>query len=195
LLPAIIARVASDPFRGIRREIAIALRDGQRRTLYEISRAVARRPGDIQRTVRQMHTENLLHADSDEPVRGTQFWFNNEFAEVFEASLADSRQAGQMLAEQRTLEVSSPEDTDLYGVLGRPDLNGTISWAAEWGGDGEWLIALLPDAGKEAADRLVGVLRSAGIRCQQRRVGQLLSAEELRRLIGSVEYASEGSIR
>jgi hypothetical protein len=187
--------VASDPFRGLRREIAIALRDGQRRTLYEISRAVARRPGDIQRTVRQMHAEKLLDADSAEPVRGTQFWFNDEFAEVFEASLMDSRQAGQIVSEQRMLEVSSPPSADLYGVLGRPDLNGTISWAAEWGGDGEWLIALLPDAGKEAADRLVGVLRSAGIECEQRRVGQVLSAEELRRLIASVEYANEVSVR
>lgn len=142
-----------------------------------------------------MHAETLLRADSDEPVRGTQFWFNDDFAAAFEASLADSRQAGQMAAEQRTLEVSSPEDADLYGVLSRPDLNGTISWAAEWGGDGEWLIALLPDAGQDAAARLVQALRRAGIRCRQRRVGQILTGEEMRRLIVSVEYASEASPR
>jgi hypothetical protein len=183
--------VALDHFRGIRREIAIALRDGQRRTLYEISKAVARRPGDIQRTVRQMLSEKLLLADSEEPARGTMFWFNQDFAEALEQSLSDSRPPGQMAPEQRTFQISSPEDVDLYGVLRRTDLNGTISWAVEWGGDGEWLVALLPGTEKDAAERFVGVLRSAGVACRQRRVGQILTADQLRRMIDSVEYVQE----
>jgi hypothetical protein len=194
LLPAIISAVAADMFRGIRREIALALRDGRERTLYEISKAVARRPGDIQRTVRQMHVEKLLLADSDEPTRGTLFRFNDAFSEVLEESLADSRPTGQMAYEQRTLQIMSPESVDLYRLLGRAELNGMISWAAEWGGDGEWLLTMLPGTEKDAVDRLVGVLRSAGIRCQQRRVGQILSAGQLRRLIGGVDYAREVTI-
>jgi hypothetical protein len=185
--------VPLDPFRGVRSEIALALRDHEEgRSLYEISKAVARRPGDIQRTVRQMHNEKLLRADSDEPTRGTLFWFNSEHQDALEASLADNRPPGLMAYEQRTVQITSPEDVSLYDVLGRAELNGMISWAAEWGGDGEFLVAMLPGTGKPATDRLVEALRSAGIRCQQRRVGQILSGDELRRLIGGVVDVRRG---
>jgi hypothetical protein len=183
-----------DPFRGIRREIAIALRDGQRRTLYEISKAVGRRTGDIQRTVRQMYAEKLLLADSDTPVRGTLFWFNEDFAEALEQALSDNRPPGQMVYEQRTLQIESPEDVDLYGLLGRSDLNGTISWVVEWGGDGEWLVALQLGIEQSAAARFKDVLRQAGVKCKERRVGQISTADQLRRLIDSVKYAKEVSV-
>jgi hypothetical protein len=177
-------------FRGLRREIAISVRD-RKRTLYEISKAVGRRPGDIQRSVRQMYAEDLLKADDPQPVRGTHFWFNEEHADALEAAAGSDRPVGQLVAEQRMLAIASPEHADLYSVLRRSELTTVVSWAAEWGGDGELLIGLVPGTTKQAADRLVAALRDAQVGCIQRRVGQLIGSDELRRLADGVKDAQQ----
>jgi hypothetical protein len=177
-------------FRGNRSLIATAVRK-RKRTLYEISKAMGRRPGDIQRTVHQMHSEGLLLADAVEPVRGTLFWFNDVHAEELESALADNQPAGQITTEQRILTVAAPEDADPYLVLGRADLNGAVSWVVEWGGDGELLVGMLLGTPKLTVDRLVRALRNANISCVQRRVGELMDGQGLRRLTIGVSDVEE----
>lgn len=178
----------SGNFRGLKRDIAVALR-GRKRTLYETSKAMGRRPGDIQRALRQMHAEGLLKASEAKPVRGTLFWFNEEHAEALDAALAEATPAGQLRSEQRTLAIEAPEDADPYPVLGRGDLSGLVAWVAEWGGDGELLVGMAHDVPKRSADQLVGALREAGIKCQQRRIGEISAGVETRRHAIAVEEA------
>lgn len=180
-------------FRGVRSKIAVALRGGQRRTLFETSKVLGRRPGDIQRTLRQMNAEGLLKDDADgEPVRGTQFWFNEEdYGDALDQVLVDERPPGQLHTNQRVLSVSPKgEEADPYTVLGRPDLNGAVSWVVEWGGDGEVLIGMVLDTPKRTVDQLVRALRAAGIGCEQRRVGELMTGDLFRRETVAVDYAA-----
>lgn len=142
---------------------------------------MGRRPGDIQRTLRQMHTEDLLVSSDPKPVRGTFYWFNEEHAEDLEAALEVDRPAGQIAAEQRLLALVVPEDSDPYPVLGRGDLNGPIAWVVEWGGEGELLVALSPGTPQRSAEQLVRALRDAGVRCTQRRTGEVIDGGQLRR--------------
>jgi hypothetical protein len=167
-------------FRGLRRDIAFALRD-RKRTLYETSKAMGRRPGDIQRTLRQMVDEGLIHSGDPKPVRGTLFWFNNSHVEALEAEVASNHPPGQLLSGQRILAIEAPEHADPYLVLGRNDLNGIVAWVAEWGGDSELLVGLTPGTKKLAAEQLVHALRDAGISCLQRRIGEFEDGAELRR--------------
>jgi hypothetical protein len=173
-----------------RREIAGAVRE-RKRTLYEISRALGRRPGDIQRTLRQMHAEKLLHASDPEPGRGTFFWFNDDHADALEQALAENLPPGQLGAEQRVLAIKCLEDADPYQVLGRKDLNGPVAWVAEWGGDGEFLVGMASDAPKQAVDRLVRALHKAGVKCTQRRIGEVLDRSALRHLTEAVDDVEE----
>lgn len=142
---------------------------------------MGRRPGDIQRTLRQMVDEGLVHSADPKPVRGTLFWFNNSHAEALEAEVASNHPPGQLLSEQRTLAIEAHEQADPYLVLGRNDLNGIVAWVAEWGGDGELLVGLVPGTKKLAAEQLVNALRDAGVSCTQRRMGEFEDAGELRR--------------
>jgi hypothetical protein len=137
-----------------------------------------------------MNAEGLLKDDADgHPVRGTQFWFNEEYGEVLDEALADERPAGQLLSEQRVLSVApKDEEGDPYAILGRPDLNGAISWVAEWGGDGEVLVGMVLDTPKRVVDQLVRALRAADLRCKQRRVGELTSGDAFRRDTTAVEF-------
>lgn len=174
--------------RGTRRDIAVAVRGERKRTLYEISKAMGRRPGDIQRTVRQMFAEDLLLADDPNPGRGTHYWFNEtDHAEALEAALEDARPAGQLASEQRLLAVSAPEGADPYTVLGRGDLNGAISWIAEWGGDGELLIGMAKGTPLRLAQQLVAALGEQNIKSVQRRVGELMTGDDLRRFVTAVD--------
>jgi hypothetical protein len=172
-------------FRGLRRLIAVAL-DGRKRTLYELSKAVGRRPGDIQRTVRQMLAEGLLEANSPEPTRGTLFWLNEDFADELAEVVASHNAPGQLAPEQRVLQLASPPDRDPFAILARPDLNGLVEWFIEWGGDGEMLVGMTRDAERLAAERLTGALRKAGISCLQRRVGEVGDRAALRALTTGV---------
>lgn len=185
-------------FRGLRRDIAVALRGGPRRTLFETSKVLGRRPGDLQRTLRQMHSEGLLLSDAKEsgdgqPKRGTLFWFNEEdFGEALEQALADERPPGQLLENQRVLTIAPKGDeADPYSVLGRSDLNGAISWVVEWGGDGEVLVGMVHGTPKRVVDQLVAALRNAKLKCKQRRVGELMDGEAFRREVAAVDYGKE----
>jgi hypothetical protein len=178
----------------MRREIALALRGGRERTLFETSKVLGRRPGDIQRTLRQMLAEGVLKADSEggEPVRGTLFRFNeDEFGDALDEVLADDRPPGQLLGEQRVLTVEATDEADPYSVLGRGDLNGAISWVVEWGGDGELVVGMVQGSPKRVVDQLVRALRDAKMKCKQRRIGELMSGDDLRRRVTAIEYAKE----
>jgi hypothetical protein len=170
--------------RGMRREIAVAVRNEdvdtpRKRTLYEISKLLGKRPGDIQRTVRQMLAEEVLLSDGS-PGRGTHYWFNeDEFGEALEAALESGRPKGQLLANQRILRISAPEDADLFSVLGRTDLNGTISWVAEMGGGREFLIGMAEGAPLRALEQLATALQRVSVECVRLQVGELMSPAEL----------------
>jgi len=167
-------------------DVAVALSDRQR-TLYETAKALGRRSGDIQRVVRQMHADGVLEADADQPTRGTLYWLAPEYSGALNAALLDSQPDGQLAEHQRVLQLVAPEVGALYRVLGRSDLTAVVAWASEYGGDGQWLIALRREAGKVQADRLLGALQDAGFTCQQYRVGEVLSGDALRRLAVAVD--------
>jgi hypothetical protein len=138
-----------------------------------------------------MHAEKLLDASDPKPVRGTLFWFNEAHAEALEAALVDDRPAGLLAEDQRVLAIEAPQDSDPYPVLGRGDLNGMVSWVAEWGGDGELLVGMTPGTSKLAADQLVRALRDAGVGCVQRRVGELNDATTLRKHAVALQEADK----
>jgi hypothetical protein len=178
--------MATKDFRGLRRDVATAL-NGRRRTLYETAKAVGWRSGDIQRVVRQMHAEGILVADAEAPTRGTHYWLDQRYADALAEAVADAQPPGLLTSHQRMLELTAPDVEGLYEVLGKAHLSTVISWAAEWGGDGEWLVALSTSASKLAADRLVGALQKAGFTCRQRRVGDLFDGQRLQLLAVGVD--------
>lgn len=181
----------SATFRGLRRDVALAVH-GRKRTLYEIGKATGRRASDVQRATRQLHAEGVLEASDPEPTRGTLFWLSRDFADELEQAVADDRPVGQLLANQRVLQVRADADADLYTVMGRPDVGGLISWAAECGGDGELLVAMVEGTTKAQADRLAHALRRAGASCAHRRVGDLLTPRDLRGAAASLQAIDEG---
>ena len=144
-----------------------------------------------------MHSEGLLKDDADgTPVRGTQFWFNEQYGDALDEALADERPAGQLLAAQRVLSVAPKgEEGDPYAVLGRPDLNGAISWVAEWGGDGEVLVGMAPETPKRMVDQIVRALREADLKCTQRRVGELMSGDLFRREATAIDYGVKEPVK
>jgi DNA-binding PadR family transcriptional regulator len=185
--------VGTDSLRGLRLDVAVAL-NGQHRTLYETAKALGRRSGDIQRVVRQMLAEGVLVADTDPPTRGTLYSLAPEHVETLEAVLGDTQPHGQVVESQRVLVLTAPDGARLYRALGRSDLTAVVSWAAEFGGDGQWVIALSRAASKLQADRLQIALQALGFDCEQRRVGEVLSADALRRLAAAVDDATYGVI-
>jgi hypothetical protein len=182
--------------RGMRRKIAVVVRNEdantpRKRTLYEISKMLGKRPGDIQRTVRQMLTEGLLRSDGP-PGRGTHYWFNEEeFGEALEASLESGWSKGQLLVDQRILRISAPEDADLFSVLGRTDLNGTISWVAEMGGGREFLIGMAEGTPLRALEQLATALQRASVECVRLRVGELMGPADLQGTGIAIDEAQE----
>ncbi|MEA2366317.1 MAG: hypothetical protein QOE69_1396 [Thermoleophilaceae bacterium] len=170
--------MATRDFRGLRRDIGIAL-NGRSRTLYETAKAVGRRSGDIQRVVRQMHAEGILQAGDAEPTRGTEYWLDERYADALEEAVTDAQPPGMVSSEQRMLELRAPEVGALYAVLGQRHLSTLISWAAEWGGDGEWLIALARGTSKMQGDQLTKELQDAGFHCRQLRIGEVVEGRRL----------------
>lgn len=136
-----------------------------------------------------MHTEDLLKADDVEPVRGTHFWFNEEaYGPALDEFLESDRPLGQLFFDQRILIIAPKSEEDPLSVLAREELVGEIAWTIEWGGDGEMLIGLEKEAPKRAADQLVAAFRKAGMSCSQKRVGEMMGVDEVRRHVASIDY-------
>lgn len=170
----------ADPrFRGQRRDIATAL-NGHKRTLYETAKALGRRSGDIQKTLRQMHSEGILAAGDPEPTRGTEFWLDEAFVEALEDSLRAEAPAGLLGQGQELLYVRSPNQTRLAFVLSRSELTGAISWSLRLGADSEMLLAIAAEAAEAQIDALHSALEAAGATVSRWRTATPIDAESMR---------------
>jgi hypothetical protein len=169
------------PFRGMRRDIALALAERER-TLYETAKALGRRSGDIQRPLRQMLDEGLLRSDSPEPTQGTLYHLSEEAFELLAAEINENVVAGLLAERQRLLVINTTDPRPFYELLGRKDLSGIIIWASDLGAGGEWLLALNPKADIVAAGRLHVALAKADIAYRELRVEAVLDATQLKQL-------------
>jgi hypothetical protein len=175
-------------FGGLRGKIALATR-GKERTLFETSKVLGKRSGDIQRVMRRMKDEGLLNASDDEPVRGTRYWFNEAiYGNALDEFLESDRPPGQLFSDQRVLLVSPRDEEDPWQVIARGDLAGDIAWVVEWGGDGDMLIGMEKDAESRAVDQLMLVLRESGLRCRRKFVSEVMGADGVRRRAQSLDY-------
>ncbi len=170
--------MAEDRFRGTRLEIATVL-DGRKRTLYETARALGRRSGDIQKTLRQMLAEGVLEAEHDEPEPGTRFCL----AEAYEPELAEALAAGQIPGlvqeNQDLLLLSAPSRTALNEVFAEGDLAAPVSWSARLGGTA-MLIAVASKATEVDYSRLLSMLEANHIGVSSYRTGDVSDGQALR---------------
>src|SRR4051812_38311076 len=104
------------PFRGMRRDIALALAERER-TLYETAKALGRRSGDIQRPLRQMLDEGLLRSDSPEPTQGTLYHLSEEAFELLAAEINENVVAGLLAERQRLLVINTTDPRPFYELL------------------------------------------------------------------------------
>ena len=175
------AGMAAPAFRGVRRDIALALSGERRRTLYETAKAIGRRSGDIQRSFRQMHDEGLIEADSP-PTRGTEYWLSEAAKAALMEEIAETTVPGTIAERQRLYVMTAPDPPTFYELLGQTDVAGVIAWAAELGGQGEWLVALDLKSSPAEAARLSTAVRAIGFSCQDLLVQSILGAAQLRQL-------------
>jgi hypothetical protein len=179
--------MSSRLFRGLRLEIATVL-NGQRRTLYETAKALGLRSGDIQKVLRQMHSEGLLLASDAEPVRGTLFWLAPDREdELIEAMRGGAGIVGLVGENQDLLLVKAPNQTALDEVLVRDDLAVCVAWAARLGGNGEMLLAMATDASERDLRRLWRMLENADIAVSQYRTAKVIDASDLRSNVHAAE--------
>jgi hypothetical protein len=181
-------------FRGSRKDVALVLA-GAPRTLHEASKALGKPTSSIYRLVQRMLADGLLLADSDPPTRGTLYRLNPEVRAALDAALAHDQPIGRVQEGQRLLLVDGDEGLlALQRVLVDPRFSGCVAWAAELDGTAGMLLALAPEAARLPAERLIVALERAGFRCIERRAGELIGADDLRRhAVALLEAADEVS--
>src|SRR6218665_1365853 len=164
-----------------RRDIGLVFAE-RPRTLYEASKALGRQTGSIANLTKRMVQEGVLEASDDPPVRGTTYWLASHARPLLKAATEQSQPTGRLQPQQHLLLIDSRDrETALQRVIANPEHSTAISWAADIDGTSRLLIALSPDATALAARNLYVDLESAGIDCARRMVGELLSADDLRR--------------
>jgi hypothetical protein len=169
-----------DPrFSGQRLEIAAVLSD-RKATLYETAKALGRRSGDIQKALRQMHKEGIVEAGDPEPTRGTEFWLSGTYLEALEDALKQG-QPGQLRPNQDLLYLRAEGEAAYRAIFARARDTAAVEWAARLGGDGEYLLALSPEASGAQASSLRGALEAADVTVRSWRTAEFYSAEEMRR--------------
>lgn len=171
--------MADERFRGMRLEIATVL-NGRWRTLYQTARALGRRSGDIQKSLRQMHAEGVLMSEDEKPEPGTRY----RLADGLEGPLAEALRADQipglLEAEQDLLILSAPSRTALNAVFARGDLAAVTSWAARLGDGTTMLLAVAPRATEADYGRLLTVLEADGIQVGSHRAAAVFDGRALR---------------
>ncbi len=182
--------MAESLLKGLRLKIATVLRD-RRRTLYETAIALGRRSGDLQRTLRQMHTEGLLEAEHDEPEPGTRFWLASAYGELLEDSLRAGQLPGLVQENEDLLLLSAPSRQALNAVFAQGDLAAVVSWAARLGGGTAMLVAVAPQATELDYSRLLTVLESQGVGVGSYRTAKVSDSGELRALAIASNQAVE----
>lgn len=165
--------------KGLQLEIATVLRD-RRRTLYETAVAVGRRSGDIQRSLRQMHSEGVLEAEHEEPEAGTRFWLAPGYDELLADSLQAGRLPGLVQENQDLLLLNAPSRQALNAVFAQGDLAAVISWATRLGGATAMLVSVAPQATELDYNRLVSVLESQGVGVSSYRTAKVCDGDRLR---------------
>ena len=166
-------------FRGMRRDIAVALGSG-RLTLYQLAKALGKRSGDIQKTVRQMHAEGLLGASDPEPVRGTVFWLMEKHAAELEESLKTDQPVGTVANHQTLMLLHAPNRAAMDSVLAKADLTASVSWAARCGSGREMLLAIGPDPDERELSVLESALEDANVAYDTCHVTALMDPVRLR---------------
>lgn len=177
--------MAASGLGGRRRDIAMLLSE-KPRTLRETAQAMGKPSGDIYRAVHRMVDEGILEADSDPPVRGTQFWLNPHWRAQLDEALPEDGSPGLLVSDQRILVVESESRTALYGVLARKSLSGCVAWFAELDGSSRYLVVLQRDASMLQANRLEMALEAERVSVTPGRVGTLLAGSEVRRAAEAV---------
>ena len=178
--------MAAGRFRGIKRLIAVALLNGDERTLYEIAKLLGKRSGDIQKVLHQMVEEGIVIGDSPEPVRGTQFHLNPDVVSEVEELLQADQAPGTVVVNQRLLTLKAPDGSEaIEEVLMRPDATGAVAWVAQGSDDYEMLVALRPAAEPAEVARLVKPLRALGVAVHTHHVTSLLTADQMRGIGGA----------
>lgn len=181
--------MANPRFKGQRRQVAVVL-NGQKRTLYEIAKALGRRSGDVQKVVRQMHSEGILGPLGEEPTRGTEFWLDESYTQALEDSLRSDQPPGVLSTEQDLLVIRARERAALERVLSRSDLTAAVAWVARLGADNELLLAVSRDAAPTEVNTLRSALEAAGVKVKGHRAVEFADAETMRlRFAGSQEVA------
>jgi hypothetical protein len=164
---------------GSRRDIAVAL-NGRERTLYETAKALGLRSGDIQKTVRQMHSEGVLRASDPEPVRGTLFTLREEYVADLDEALRANQAPGVVAPHQTLLLLRAPSKASLDKLLGRADLVAPVSWAARCGSGREMLLAINPQLDVGGVGRLESALEASGVVVETCAVTALMDTQRLR---------------
>lgn len=171
--------MAVERFKGVRLEIATALY-GRWLTLYQTAVAVGRRSGDIQKALRQMHAEEVLVAEDEEPERGTRFRLAEEFEEALAEALRANQIPGLLEVGQDFLVLRAPSRTVLNSVFARGDAAAVVSWAMRLGSANEMLVAVAANATEVDYVRLLTVLEQAGVEVGSHRAGPVSDARQLR---------------
>lgn len=186
---AIISGMADERFRGLRLEIATAL-NGRQRTLYQTARALGRRSGDIQKTLRQMHTEGVLEAEHDEPEPGTRFTLTAEHETGLAEAMRANQKPGLVVVNQDFLLVKAPSQRALDEVLALGDLTATISWAARLGDRVSMLMAVAPRASEGDYRRLSRLLEEAEMEITSFRTAAIADGKALGRAAAAANAAA-----
>lgn len=168
--------------KGTRRELLLVLSDGRQRTARELARERGVQTGSIFGTLRRMHADGWVRADSDPdpPTRGTQYWITPMGRALLEAALAEDEPVGQLERDQEVLivEQKGGRTMDFENVLSDVKVSGRIAWAATlgWG----WLLVFEPGVAEFQVTRLTVALERVGFRCRHAQPRTLLSGSALR---------------
>jgi DNA-binding MarR family transcriptional regulator len=159
------------------------LTDDRWLTAKELARARGVQTGSIFGTLRRMHADRWVEADSDPdpPTRGTQYRITSLGRTLLEAALAEEQPPGQLELDQDVVIVEQGKRgrrIDFERIVHDVKLSGRIAWAATlgWG----WLLVFEAGVNELDVTRLVVALEGAGFRCRVAQPRSLLSGAALR---------------
>lgn len=171
--------MAAERFRGLRLEIATVL-IGRRLTLYEAARALGKRSGDIQKTLRSMHAEGVVVCEDEEPERGSRFSLAEEFEQELSEALRADQIPGLIGPDQDFLLLAASNHRALDEVFARGDLSAAVSWGARLGSATSMLVAIAPKASESDYLRLLAALEAAGVEISSHRSATVSDGRTLR---------------
>lgn len=176
--------------RGLRLEIATAL-NGRWLTLYQTARALGRRSGDIQKSLRQLHAEKVIVCEDEVPEQGSRFSLAEGFEQVLAEALRADQIPGLLEGDQDLLLLKAPSRRALDTVFARGEVTAVVSWATRLGSATSMLVAIAPKATEGDYGRLLSVLEAAEIEVDSHRTASISDGRTLRATaIASTEAAA-----